>query len=166
MRLLSQDNISLSVEDGSSLLLSNSSLNIVAEQLTVSEQTSSTPLLSVSTEGVGVASTRMDVTGSQGLSINGPLETSQVRSPSNQDLQIQSLSGELRLTGGRGLTLRDGPGFDGVTVTSSSDLSITSESGQVWCQCTLYNVASCVCDVTCSGGAECWCWADPDARSA
>lgn len=118
------------VSSGSSLQLGNSSLDIIADQLSVSEQTSSTPLLSVSAEGVNVG-TSVGVTGSLGVTIGGPLETSQVQSPGNQDLLIQSLSGELHLTGGRGISLRDGPGFDGVAVSSNSDLTITSQNGQV-----------------------------------
>lgn len=127
----------MKVNGGSSLELGNSSLNIIAEQLSVMDQTSSTPLLSVSAEGVSVGSTRMDITGSLGVAIDGPLETSQVQSPSNQDLQVQSLSGELHLTGGRGVTLQDGPGFGGVAISSNSDLTITSQNGQVRHSCEI-----------------------------
>lgn len=81
--------------------------------------------------GVSIGATRVEVTGSLGATINGPLETTQVQSPANQDLQVQSLSGELELTGGRGVHIHDGPGFDGVQVTSHSDLRVTSQNGQV-----------------------------------
>lgn len=121
----------MNVDGGSSLQLGNSSLSITAEQFSVSDQTSSTPLLSVSGEGVSIGSASLDVTGSLGVAISGPLETGRVQSPSNQDLQVQSLSGELQLVGGHGISLQDGPGFEGVAISSNSDLTITSQNGQV-----------------------------------
>ena len=143
----------MSVNEGSSLQLSNSSLNILTEQFSVSESPDSTPLLSVSTEGVSVSSTRMDVSGSLGVAINGPLETRQVQSPANQDLTVQSLSGELRLTGGRGISLQDGAGFGGVAISSNSDLTITSQSGQVReVECSLrYYLTVCIIFTGCIG---------------
>lgn len=123
----------MTTSDGSSIQLGNSSLNILADQFSVLEQGGGpAPLLSVQAEGVTVGtSAGLEVTGALGVTVAGPLEASQVQSPSNQDLQLQALSGELHLTGGRGISLRDGPGFEGVSVSSNSDLTITSLNGQV-----------------------------------
>jgi hypothetical protein len=118
------------ITSGSSVNLANTSLNISADRLTVSRQTSATPLLSVTDRGLSIEPL-MEVTGPLGVSVEGPLEANQIQSPANQDLQIQSLSGELQLTGGQGVRIEDGVGFDGVEVTSHSNLAISSQTGQV-----------------------------------
>lgn len=118
------------ITNGSSLHLTDASLNISADQLHVLQQDSSTPLLSVSDRGVNIRP-RVEVTDPLGAVIQGPLEVNQVQSPANQNLQIQSLSGELRLTGGQGVQIEDGVGLDGVEVTSHGNLVVSSQTGQV-----------------------------------
>ena len=66
-----------------------------------------------------------------GAIVRGPVETNQVQSPANQNLRVQSLSGELELTGGRGVRIEDGVGFGGVEVTAHSNLMVSSLTGQV-----------------------------------
>ena len=88
-------------------------------------------LLSVSSDGVSVGATQLEVTSSLGMVVNGPLETNQIQSPANQNLEIHSVSGELGLFGGRGVHIRDGPGFNGVHLTSHDDLTLMSSTGQV-----------------------------------
>lgn len=118
------------VANGSSFHLTNTSLNISADQFQVLQHNSSTPLLSVSDRGVNIGP-RVEVTDPLGAVIRGPVEANQVQSPANQNLQIQSLSGELWLTGGQGVQIEDGVGFEGVEVTSHSNLVVSSQTGQV-----------------------------------
>ena len=119
------------ISDGSSLHLTSSTLNISAEELSVSLQSSTNPVLAVSEEGLSVETARMEVKGPLGATIRGPLETNQIQSSANQNLQIQSLSGVLQLTGGRGIQLQGGAGLEDVAVTSEGDLVMSSQSGRV-----------------------------------
>lgn len=114
--------------------MSPSSLNITTPELSVVTESSgntSSPLFSVSSAGV-VIRQQLHVTSSLGLTLNGPLETSLLQSPANQDLEVQSLSGELSLTGGSGVLIEDGTGSEGgVSISAYSDISLTSQTGQV-----------------------------------
>ena len=121
------------VSNGSSFQLGNASLSISAQQLAFSttEGQPRPPLLSLSEDGVSIGATQVEVTGSLGASIAGPVETRAVQSPPNADLQLQSLSGGLVLTAAGGLVIQDSPGSDaGVSLTSNADLTLTSQSGQ------------------------------------
>lgn len=133
MRLLSDTGISLGIENGSSFQLGNSSVSISAQQLAFSVPGQPLPpVLSLTESGVSVGAAEMEVTGSLGASLGGPLETGTVQSPPNSNLQLQSLSGGLVLTGAGGLRIEDSPGSDaGVSVTSNSDLTLSSQRGQV-----------------------------------
>ena len=131
LQLLSGDAIHMRIINGSSLQLTNSSLNISADRFSVSQQGSSTPLLDITDEGVRVGGHQLEVTSSLGASVAGSVETSRVQSPAQQDLLIQSLSGNLHLSGGRGIHIQDGVGFDGVSLTSHDHLTISSLTDQV-----------------------------------
>lgn len=130
LHLHSQESINMRITNGSSFHLTNSSLNISADQLSISQQESTSPLLSVN-DGVVSIGPRVEVTDPLGVIIQGPLEANQVQSPANRNLQVQSLSGELWLTGGQGVRIEDGVGFDGVEVTSHGNLVVSSQTGQV-----------------------------------
>ena len=119
------------VINGSSLQLTNSSLNISTDQFSISQQGSSTPLLDITNEGVRVGGHQLEVTSTLGARVEGSVETSRVQSPAQQDLLIQSLSGNLHLSGGRGIHIQDGVGFDGISLTSRDDLTISSLTDQV-----------------------------------
>lgn len=124
----------MTVKNGSSLQLGNTSLSISAQQLafsTAAEGQPHTQILSVSEAGVSIGATQVEVTGSLGASVAGPVETSTVQSPPNSDLQLQSLSGGLVLTAAGRLVIQDSPGSDaGISLTSNSDLTLTSQAGQ------------------------------------
>ncbi len=122
----------MAVSNGASIQLGNSSLSISAEQVAFStSEQPHTPVFSVSEKGVCVGATLLEVVGSLGVSVSGPVETSAVQSPPNANLQLQSLSGELVLTGAGGLAIQDSPGSDaGVSLTSHADLTLTSQTGQ------------------------------------
>lgn len=124
----------MKIQNGSSVHLSDSSLNISAQQLSIlgrSSSPSQPPLLHVSEDSVQVGATQMYVTGALGTLLHGTLETSQVQSPANQNLALESLSGEVELTGGEGVHIQGGTGVSEVEVTSHGDLRITSLTGQV-----------------------------------
>ncbi len=132
MRLLSDTGINLDVENGSSFQLGNS-LSISTQQLAFSVPGKPLPpVLSITESGVSVGAAEMEVTGSLGVRLSGPLETDTVQSPPNSNLQLQSLSGGLVLTGAGGLHIQDSAGSDaGVSLTSNADLTLTSQRGQV-----------------------------------
>ena len=139
MNLLSDTGISMRVSNGSSFQLGNSSVSVSSEQLTFSApQQPLPPILSLSEDQVQVGATELEVTGSLGASISGPVETSTLQSPPNTNLQIQSLSGALVLTGAEGLRIEDSAGSDsGLSITSNADLTISSQAGQVSSPTTL-----------------------------
>ncbi len=96
------------------------------------------PLLSVNRERVSVGAGRMEVTGPLGVVLRGPLQANRIESPANQNLQVQSLSGNMELRGGEGVVVQDGVGSSGMDFTSFSDLTITSQNGQVsYCCCII-----------------------------
>lgn len=120
----------MKIANGSSFQLTNSSLDVSTDELTISQQDGSTPLLSISDVGVNIGAPQMEVTHPLGVTIRGPLETPQVQAPANQDLQIQSLSGGLRLAGEH-VTIQDGVRFEGVEVVSQDTLLVSSQNDQV-----------------------------------
>ena len=131
LRILSENNINMAVFNGSSLTIGNSSLNISTDTLSFLGLNASSTLLSVSNTGVRVGASQLEVTGSLGLTLNGPVQTSQLQSPANQNLQINSLSGQLELTGAQGVHIRDGPASSGIRLTSHNDFTLESQTGQV-----------------------------------
>ena len=123
------------MDQTSSIHVGTSSINISTKRFSVhgpQEGREQKPILSVSSEGVWVGAAELQVTGPLGLNLNRPLETSQVQSPANQDLQLQSLSGKVEVRGGSGVIIHDGnTGSGGVTITSQADISLSSQTGQV-----------------------------------
>ena len=130
--LQSQTSINLNIggSSGSDIAMDNTTLNITAQQfLITSPSNSSTPALSVSDDGtVSVGASQMEVTGTLGMVLNGPLETGQVSSHPNSDLNLESASGSLVIIGRGGVQIQDGPAFEGVEITSNERLSISSRS--------------------------------------
>ena len=97
-----------------------------------STETGQSPLLSVSSDEVRVGAAQLQVVGPLGLLLNGPLETRMIRSPPDQNLLVQSFSGELTIRGGSGVRIEDGSAFaGGVTITSEEDIGLSSQDGQV-----------------------------------
>ncbi len=131
--LQSQRSVEVSADGQSHISVSPPSINISTASFSVQAATGqSSPLLSVQDSEVIVGASRLQVTGAQGLTLNGPVEVSRVRSPADQDLLIQSLSGELQLQGGSGIHIQDGTAqAGGVTVTSQEDITLTSLNGEV-----------------------------------
>ena len=70
----------------------------------------------------------MEVTGTLGMVLNGPLETEQISSHPNSDLHLESASRSLMMVGRGGVQIQDGPAFEGVEITSNERLSISSRS--------------------------------------
>lgn len=130
--LQSQTSINLNIggSGGSDIAMDNTTLNITAQQfLITSPSNSSTPALSVSDDGtVSVGASQMEVMGTLGMVLNGPLETGQVSSHPNSDLNLESASGSLVIIGRGGVQIQDGPAFEGVEITSNERLSISSRS--------------------------------------
>ena len=60
--------------------------------------------------------------------LNGPLETGQISSHPNADLNLESASGSLVMVGRGGVQIQDGPTFEGVEIMSNERLSISSRS--------------------------------------
>ena len=60
--------------------------------------------------------------------LNGPLETGQISSHPNADLNLESASGSLVMVGRGGVQIQDGPAFEGVEIMSNERLSISSRS--------------------------------------
>lgn len=90
-----------------------------------------TPSLTVDSQGVSVQATHLNVSGSLGLSLAGPLETEQVLSAPGENLQLSSPSGRMTITGSQGVRIEDGYGFDGIEIISNEGVSITSRNGAV-----------------------------------
>ena len=108
--------------------MDNSTLNITAQLLQVMLPTDSRPALSIGDDIITVGASLMEVKGTLGMVLNGPLETGHISSPPNTDLNIESASGSLIITGRGGVQIQDGPAFDGVEVTSNERLTIASRS--------------------------------------
>lgn len=126
--LQSRTAIDLSIEGGADVVMDTSSVNITAQQFQVSSPTGSTPSLSVSDDVITVGAAQMEVKGSLGVVLNGPLETRQISSHPNADLSLESASGSLVITGREGVQIQDGAAFEGVQITSNERLSISSRS--------------------------------------
>lgn len=126
--LQSQTSIDLSVEGGANVAMDNSTLNITAQLLQVMSPTDSHPTLSIGDDVITVGASLMEVKGTLGMVLNGPLETGHISSPPNTNLNIESASGSLIITGRGGVQIQDGPAFDGVEVTSNERLTIASRS--------------------------------------
>lgn len=136
----SQKSIDLTV-DRSSLQVGTSSINISATRFSVQgvQSNGQQPLFSVANDSVSVGAAQLHVTGPLGMLLNGPLETSQIQSPANQNLQLQSLSGRVEVRGGSGVLIQDrSTTSGGVTITSQADISLISQAGQVSTAIILY----------------------------
>ena len=68
--------------------------------------------------------------GTLGIFIEGPVETSQIQSSPNQQLKLESPSGNLRLVGSHGVTVETG-GIGGVAVSAQDDITLESQNGSV-----------------------------------
>ena len=75
-----------------------------------------------------MGASQMEVTGTLGMVLNGPLETGQILSHPNSDLNLESASGSLTMVGRGGVLIQDGPAFEGVEIMSNEKLSISSRS--------------------------------------
>lgn len=132
MLLHSQTSINLNIAGsggGSDITMDNTTLNITAQQFQVTPPLSSSPALSISDDGtISVNASQMEVTGTLGMVLNGPLETGQISSHPNSDLNLESASGSLVMVGRGGVQIQDGPAFEGVEITSNERLSISSSS--------------------------------------
>ena len=119
------------MNDSSSLDIDSTVCNITAPSVQVFSSSATTPSLTVNQEGVSVDAQLLDVRGSLGLTLNGPLETELVRGPAGENLEVLSPSGQITLTGARGVRIEDGVGFSGVHITGSDDVTISSQFGTV-----------------------------------
>lgn len=126
--LQSQTSIDLSIDGGADVAMDNSTINITAQLFQVATPTSSSPALSITDDHITVGASQMEVKGTLGMILNGPLETNQISSQPNDNLNIESASGTLVMVGRGGVIIQDGPEFDGVRVTSNEKLSISSRS--------------------------------------
>ena len=115
----------------SSLNIDSNVCNVTAPSVQVFSPSATTPSLTVNQEGVSVDAQLLDVRGSLGLTLNGPLETQTVRAPAGEDLEVLSPSGQITLTGSQGVRIEDGVGFTGIDITGSDDVTITSRFGTV-----------------------------------
>ena len=118
----------------SSIAIDNDSLNVTTPSFNVFTNSASSPTdptLSVSNEGVSIVSNQLNVRGTLGVSLSGPLEAPQVISPPSEDLELISPSGQVRLVGSGGVRIEDGVAFRGIEVSSDDDVTITSQSGSV-----------------------------------
>ncbi len=105
--------------------------SITAPLLQMLSPSTGTPSLVVNSQGVSIEAALLDVRGSLGLTLAGPLETGQIASPPGDNLQLSSPSGGVTITGSQGVRIEDGFGFDGIEVTANEDVSITSRNGVV-----------------------------------
>ena len=122
----------VSANGNSHIQVSPSSVNISTASFSVRSEAGQESLLSVDRTEVTVATAQLQVTGALGMFLNGPLETTSISSPANQDLQVQSFSGELSLQGASGVRIEDGSSVaGGVRITSQEDILLTSQNGQV-----------------------------------
>lgn len=108
--------------------MDNSTLNITTQLFQVVTPTNSSPALSITDDSIIVGATEMEVQGTLGMVLNGPLETDEISSHPNADLNVESASGSLMMVGRGGVSIQDGPAFGGVQVTSNEGLSISSRS--------------------------------------
>jgi len=130
----SQQNIQVSANENSHIQVSPSSINISTRYFSVQAGAGQPSLLSVDRDEVTVAAAQLQVTGALGMLLNGPLETASVSSPADQNLQIQSFSGELSLQGAAGIRIEDGSAVSGgVSIFSQEDILLASQDGQVCC---------------------------------
>lgn len=118
---------------GTDVTLDNSTLNITTQLFHVATPSSlsQSPALSVSDDGVSVGASQMEVTGTLGMILNGPVETAQISSHPSEDLHLESAAGSVVVVGRGGVHIEDGPGLDGVEITSNEQVSIASRSGAV-----------------------------------
>ncbi len=105
--------------------------SITAPLLQMLSSSTGTPALTIDHQGVSVGAAQLDVRGTLGLTLGGPLETGQILSAPGDNLELLSPSGELTLIGSQGVRIQDGVGFNGIELTSNDDISITSRSGAV-----------------------------------
>ena len=108
--------------------MDNSTLNITAQLFQVTTPTSSTPALSISDDVITVGAAQVQVKGTLGMILNGPLETAQISSHPNSNLNLESASGSVEMVGRGGVNIEDGPHFEGVQITSNEKLLISSRS--------------------------------------
>ena len=108
--------------------MDNSTLNITAQLFQVATPTNPSPALSITDDGITIGAAQMEVQGTLGIILNGPLETDEISSHPNSDLSIASVSGSLMMVGRGGVRIEDGPAFSGVQITSNEALSISSRS--------------------------------------
>lgn len=125
--------MNINVGGVSSLAIDSVSLNVTTPSFNIftNSPSETDPVLSVNDEGVSISTGQLNVRGTLGVSLGGPLEAPQVRSPPTENLELISPSGEIRLVGSEGVRIEDGVAFRGVEVSSSDDVTITSRSGSV-----------------------------------
>ena len=129
--MTSQRSIEMTVAMGTKLSMNNNTLNITTDQFQVTSGDMPTPSLSISDDQLSIGAAQLHVTGSLGLSLDGPLETARVTSEPNEELLVDASSGRLRVVGSEGISITDGPGFRGVEMTSNEELSFSSQNGAV-----------------------------------
>lgn len=129
--LQSGEEVGINVDGSSSISLNNNMCSITTPQLQLLPSSSATPALTIDHQGVSVGAEQLNVSGSLGLILGGPLETDEIRSPPEENLEVLSPSGRLIMTGSQGVRIEDGFGFDGIEVTAANDIAITSRNGVV-----------------------------------
>ena len=91
------------------------------------------PVLSVVDGQVVVSATSLEAVGSLGVTVEGGIETSSLKSAAGQDLFVEASAGRVEVVGGGGVSVEGGflGGSEGVAVSSYRDLTLSSQSGSV-----------------------------------
>lgn len=125
--------MNVDISSGSSkLLLQPNRLNISASsfQVYAQDQSSEDPLFSVSSERVSVGADTLEARGTLGISVGGPVETSQIQSPSGGQLKLEAASGVLTMIGSQSASIETSAAGN-IDVASFGDITLTASQGSV-----------------------------------